>query len=64
VRHRTFKKGWLKGGTSDGWGFAFEVYPRERSINITFIHWYVIIERDYLDNDFDRFNEEKESIVK
>ena len=43
---RYFKKGWLKGGVSDGWGFAFEVYPQEKSLSITFVHWYVIIERD------------------
>jgi hypothetical protein len=44
---RYFTKGWLKGGVSDGWGFAFEFYPREKSLSITFIHWYLIIERDY-----------------
>ena len=44
---RYFKKGWLKAGVCDGWGFAFEFYPREKSLSITFIHWYVIIERDY-----------------
>jgi hypothetical protein len=40
-----FTKGWLKGGVSDGWGFAFEFYPREKSLTIVFIHWYIIIER-------------------
>jgi hypothetical protein len=42
-----FKKGWIKGGTSDGWGFAFEVYPKEPALTITFIRWYFIIEKDY-----------------
>jgi len=44
---RHFKKGWIKGGTSDGWGFAIEFYPQEPSLTISFIHWYLIIERDY-----------------
>jgi hypothetical protein len=44
---RYFKKGWIKGGVSDSWGFAFEIYPRDRALTIAFIHWYVIIERDY-----------------
>lgn len=47
MRHRTFKKGWLKGGTSDGWGFALEFYPKEPALTITFIRWYFIIEKDY-----------------
>jgi len=47
VKHRTFNKGWLKGGTSDGWGFALEFYPKEPALTITFICWYFIIEKDY-----------------
>ena len=47
VKHRTFNKGWLKGGTSDGWGFALEFYPKEPALTITFIRWYFIIEKDY-----------------
>lgn len=44
---RHFNKGWFKGGTSDGWGFALEFYPSEPALSIVFIHWYVIIEKDY-----------------
>ena len=42
-----FKKSWIKGGVSDGWGFALEVYPKEPALTITFIHWWFIIEKDY-----------------
>ena len=47
VKHRTFNKGWIKGGTSDGWGFALEFYPKEPALTITFIRWYLIVEKDY-----------------
>lgn len=42
-----FKKSWIMGGVSDSWGFAFEFYPKDRALTIAFIHWYVIIEKDY-----------------
>jgi hypothetical protein len=45
---RYFKKGWFTFGTSDGWGFTFEIYPSEPSLTIMFLHWYIIIERDYV----------------
>jgi hypothetical protein len=44
---RYFTKGWLKGGVSDGWGFSLEFYPSEPALTIVFIHWYLIIEKDY-----------------
>jgi hypothetical protein len=44
---RYFKKGWIKGGVSDGWGLSAEFYPCEQSLSIMFIHWYIIIEKDY-----------------
>jgi hypothetical protein len=44
---RHFSKGWIKAGTSDSWGFSFEIYPSEPALSILFIHWYIIIEKDY-----------------
>jgi hypothetical protein len=38
---------YLKGGVSDGWGFSLEFYPSEPALIIMFIHWYLIIEKDY-----------------
>jgi hypothetical protein len=44
---RYFTKGYLKVGVSDGWGFSLEFYPSDKALTIVFIHWYLIIEKDY-----------------
>ena len=37
----------VKVAKSDSWGFALEVYPCDKTLIIVFIHWYLLIEKNY-----------------
>jgi len=37
----------IKFGTGDSWGFAAEYYHQDRALSLLFLHWYVIIEKDW-----------------